>query len=261
MPQDIALLLSMKSLLVFLLVLARVSGALVTAPLFSTFPIPVQLKAALSALVAFIIYPFVLQHTQAQLPTEMMLMAAYMIKEVLIGILIGFCASLIFTGIQIGGQLMSTQMGLTIAEALDPITHQNVPIIGQFYLFIATLTFIYLNGHQWIFSSIYSSYKSMPIGLDIVMNGHLTEKLIYFISQLFPIAFSVIMPIFAVLFIVDLALGFISKMMPQMNVFMVSLPVKIYIGIACMVIFMKTTTVYMSGMMSTLLDNLRSLFM
>lgn len=260
MGQDLSILFSMKSLIIFLLVLSRITGTLMTAPLFSTSPIPSQLKGALAALIAFIMYPYILQHSQIAVPYDLITMTLLVMKEVLVGVLIGFCASLIFVGIQIGGQLVSTQMGLTIAESLDPVTHQNVPILGQFYLYIASMVFIYMNGHQWIFENVFTSYKTLPMGLDFSFTPKLTEQIIYFISQLFPIAFSVIMPIFAILFVLDIALGFMSKMMPQMNIFMVSLPLKIYIGMACMVIFMHSTAVYMSSMTQSMLDSLKTIF-
>ena len=152
MNQDLAVLFSNQGIIVFLLVLVRVSGMLTTAPLFSTFPIPMTVKAGLSALIGFIIFPFVLTSSHFQMPHDLVMLSILVFKEMLIGILIGFSANLIFVGIEIGGQLLAIQMGLSIAEALDPITKQQVPIIGQFYLFIACVLFIYLNGHQELIS-------------------------------------------------------------------------------------------------------------
>lgn len=231
-----------------------------TAPLFSTFPIPLPVKTSLVAISSFIIYPLVLHHSHFQMPHDLITMSLYMFKELFVGILIGFCAGLIFVGIQIGGQLLSLQMGLTIAEALDPVTRQHVAIVGQFYLYMASLIFIYLNGHQWLFTTVYDSYSSIPIGLNFQFSGTFVESILTFIGQLFPIAFGIIMPIFALLFITDIALAFVSKMMPQMNIFMIGLPLKIYAGLTFMAIFITSTAAYLSGLMQTLLDNMRSIF-
>jgi len=260
MNQDLLVLFSGQSIIVFLLVVSRISGMLTTAPLFSTFPIPVMVKACLSALIGFIMYPLILHTSHFQMPHDIISMSLLMFKELLVGILIGFSANLIFIGIQIGGQLLSMQMGLAIAEALDPVTKQQVPIIGQFYLFTASTLFIFLNGHQWLFSSVYSSYHSIPIGLNFEFTAEIVQKLLYFTSQLFSIAFSIIMPIFGLLFVIDIALAFISKMMPQMNIFMVGLPLKIYVGIVLMSIFITTTAAYLSGLMQMLLENISSIF-
>jgi len=260
MNQDLAVLFSNQGIIVFLLVLARVSGMFTTAPLFSTFPIPMMVKACLSALVGFIIFPFVLTSAHFQMPHDMVMLSVLIFKEMLVGILIGFSANLIFIGIEIGGQLLAIQMGLSIAEALDPVTKQQVPIIGQFYLFIACILFIYLNGHHWLITCIYGSYHSIPINLNFEFTTEIVQKLLFFIGQLFSIAFSIIMPVFGLLFIIDIALAFISKMMPQINIFMVSLPLKIYVGIVLMSLFITTTAAYMSGLIQTLLDNIRGIF-
>lgn len=260
MNHDLSIFFSIESLIVFILVATRISGMITTAPLFSTFPIPMQLKACLAMLTAFLIYPFVLQHTDLPIPHNMLSMSLMVFKELCIGVLIGFCAQLIFVGIQIGGQLLSIQMGLAIAEALDPVTKQHVPVVGQFYLFMASLVFIFINGHNWLFTSIYSSYLTIPLGLSFDFSTDLTQKVLIFTSQLFSIAFGIIMPIFIFLFVIDIALAFLSKIMPQMNIFMVSLPLKILLGIALMCIFLPSTSIYLSSLITSLLESLKGIF-
>ncbi|OGI00924.1 MAG: flagellar biosynthetic protein FliR [Candidatus Melainabacteria bacterium GWF2_37_15] len=260
MDKDLSIFFSTESIIVFILVLTRLSGMLATAPLFSTFPIPMQVKAGIAALSAFIMYPFVLQAINFDLPNNLILLSILLIKELLVGVMIGFCASLIFTAVQIGGQILSMEMGLAIAEALDPTTGQQSPIVGQFYLFIASMTFIYLNGHQWLFSTVQESYLSIPAGLDFNFTTRLIEQIVYFTSQLFTIAFSIVMPIFQILFIVTLLMGFMAKVMPQMNIFMVAMPVKIYIGLILVSMLMPPTMQYLMRLISTMLEQLHSIF-
>ncbi len=260
MNSDLSVIFSYKSLIIMILVMCRLGGMIATAPLFSTFPVPMQAKAALVALSAFIMYPFILQHSNFAVPTNLIMLFLMLFKELFIGILVGFCAQLIFIGIQIGGQLLSIQMGLAIAETLDPVTRQRTPVVGQLYLFTASMIFIFLNGHHQLFQSIYGSYSAIPIGINFDITNKLVENILYFTSQLFPIAFAVVMPIFGLLFITDIALAFVSKIMPQMNIFMVSLPLKIYIGLLCVALFMSTTAVYMTGLLSNMLKNLETIF-
>lgn len=257
---DIAAILSIKSLIVFLLVTSRVSGMIATAPLFSTFPIPMQLKACLCALIGFIMYPFILQTSHFQVPNDLITMSILMFKEVFIGILIGFCGSLIFVGVQIGGQLISMEMGLTIAAAMDPVTRQSTPVIGQIYLYTASIIFISINGHHWLFNTVYGSYHSIPIGMNFDFSTEIYQKILYFTSQLFSIAFRLIIPLFGILFVIDIALAFTSKMMPQMNIFMVSLPLKIYLGLTLMIFFMTTSAVFLSQLIHSLLDYIQGIF-
>lgn len=261
MIQDLSIFFSVKSIIVFILVLARLSGMLASAPLFSTFPSPMQLKVGIAALSAFIMYPFVMQSIDFAIPTDLVFLAILLLKEILVGVMIGFSASLIFSGIQIGGHLLSVQMGLAIARAMDPITGTQVPIIGQFYLFIASLIFIYINGHQWLFSAVHESFLSIPVGLNFDFAGPIIEKLIFFFSQLFVSAFSLVMPIFQLLLLITVLMGFIAKIMPQMNIFMVVMPFKIYMGLTLVAMLMQPTAIYMMNFIKDMLTNLNGIFM
>lgn len=260
MNHDLSIFFSTESIIVFILVLTRLSGMLMTAPLFSTFPIPMQVKGGIAVLCAFIMYPFVLQISDISMPNDLIMLSGLVFKELLVGFLIGFCASLIFTGIQIGGQILSIQMGLAIANALDPVTKQQVPIVGQFYLFLASIVFIYINGHQWLFSTIHESYLSIPVGLNFDFTARIVEQITYFASQLFTIAFSIIMPIFQILFITTLLMGFMAKIMPQMNIFMVAMPLKIYIGLALMSVLLPPTAYYLIRLIKDMLLTLEGIF-
>jgi len=264
MMTDLLVMLSPKNLIIFILVMGRLSGMMATAPFFSTINAPAQAKAGLVFFIGFIMYPMVaasMNGVTLAATMDFPILAVLMFKEIIIGCIIGFCANLIFTGVQIAGDLISIQMGLSISNVLDPVTQQSTPVLGQFYMFIATLTFIFINGHIWLFSSIFNSYKVIPINYDFTFSGALMERIIYFTSQIFSIGFGLIVPIYAVLIITALVLGLMSKSMPQMNVFMVALPVKIFIGIALMCAFTMQSATYLAGIMETWLTNIDKLFL
>ncbi len=264
MMTDLMLMLSPINLIIFVLVMARLSGMIAAAPFFSSIPMPMQAKAIIVFLAGFIMYPVVAATTATPVLGNVLDLPALLVlitKEVLIGALIGFCANLIFVGIQMAGQILAMQMGLAISDVLDPVTQQNVPVLGQFYMFIASLTFIFINGHVWLFSSIYDSYKIIPLNYDFVFTGPLIEKIVFFSSQIFNIAFELIVPIYAVLIITAMILGLMSKSLPHMNVFMVALPIKIFIGLALMCMFTMQTSTYLAGLMETLLKNIDNMFL
>jgi len=260
MENELQLLFSTQGVIGFLLVLTRISGMLTAAPLFSTFPVPMQAKAILAILTTFIMYPLVVHSSTFQPPTDIIMLTIMLSKELCIGVLIGFCANLIFDAVQIAGQLVSIQMGLSMAAAMDPLTKQQSPVIGQLFTFIACMVFIQLNAHHWLFSSIYDSYKSMPLGMNFDFTTHIIPRLLYFTSQLFPVAFGIIMPIYVLLFLVDISLAFMAKMMPQMNIFMVAMPLKAGLGISLILVFIATTTIYLGHLISNTLDNLKVIF-
>lgn len=231
MPTDLIAILSPKNLVLFVIVFTRLSGMITSAPLISTYPIPIQIKVWFMATVAFIMFPIVLAKTGFQMPTNIPELSLILIKEFMIGYITGFVANVIFIGVEIAADLISMQMGLTAAQAMNPMTGDTSPILTQAYTILASMIFIGLNGYQWIFSAIYKTFQIMPPGYNIAVGGTLAYNVIYLTSQIFTIGLGIALPIFSVLIITDVLLGFTAKMMPQMNIFMVALPVKIYLGI------------------------------
>jgi flagellar biosynthetic protein FliR len=258
---DVVSLLTPQKVIYFVLVMTRLSGMMLTAPLISTYPIPQQVKACLVALVAFLTYPLIAKVSPiAHMPTDMLGLGALAMKEIIVGSIIGFCINMIFVAIQIAGHLISIQMALTVSDILDPVTRTQTPVIGQFYLFTAMIAFLFINGEQYLFSSVLNSYSVIPIDTNFVLQGAIVDKVIFFSSQIFGIAFSVIMPVYAVLLIMEVALGFTSKMMPQLNIFMLGMPFKIYVGIALMAIFISKTYSFMAITIQNLLINVNGMF-
>lgn len=235
MPADLITLLSPTNLVLFVIIFTRLSGMITSAPLISTYPIPMQIKAWFMAVVAFIMFPVVLAKTGFQIPTNIPELSLILIKEFMIGYICGFVANVIFISVEISANLISMQMGLTAAQAMNPMTGDTSPILSQAYTILASMIFIVLNGYQWIFSAIYKTFQLIPPGYNLALSGTFTHNVIYVTSQIFIIGLSIALPIFSVLLITDVLLGFVAKMMPQMNIFMVALPVKIYLGLALFV--------------------------
>ncbi|MFA6990240.1 MAG: flagellar biosynthetic protein FliR [Candidatus Gastranaerophilaceae bacterium] len=260
MVTDLFQFFSPQNIIIFILVMARFAGMMINAPFFSTYPIPMQVKISIIALVAFITYPLVMKNQIVPIPPNIMALSLLILKELMVGLIMGFCAGLIFIAIELAGYFLSMQMGLAVSNVLDPTTNNQSPSIGQLYMFMASFIFLSINGHHWIFSSIYHSYNVIPIGYDFVITSSLVEKILFFTGQLFTIAFGLIMPLYGVLLITDISLGFMSKAMPQMNVFMVALPLKIYMGLALMIIFLSSTAIYLASLMQNLLENISKMF-
>ena len=112
-----------------------------------------------------------------------------------------------------------------------------------------------------LFSSIHDSYASIPIGLNFDFANSVIPQLILFFGNLFSTAFSLIMPIFEILLLITLLMGFMAKIMPQMNIFMVAMPFKIYMGLSLMAILMPPTTAYLMRLLDRMLLDLNGIFM
>lgn len=239
MPTDLLTLLSPKNIIFFIVIFTRLSGMMTSAPLLSTYPIPMQVKIWFMALVTFIMFPLVIAKTGFPVPTSMPELTVILLKEFIIGYITGFVANVVFIGVEIAADLISMQMGLTAAQAMNPMTGDTSPILSQAYTILASIIFIGLNAYQWIFSAIYKTFQLIPPGYGFVVNGQITHNFILITSQMFIVGLGIALPIFSVLMITDVLLGFVSKMMPKMNIFMVSMPIKIYLGLVLFIMLVS----------------------
>lgn len=254
-------LLSPRNIVGFIMVVTRLSGMIASAPLFSTYPIPPQVKAWLVALVAFIMYPLVSANSNFVVPTSMPEMTLFLLKEFGVGFLIGFLANFMFAGVQIGGHMLSQQVGLQMSSMLDPATQSQVPILGEFYLMVTAMIFLALDAHQWLFAAVYQSFIKIPPGLDILFTPIIVQQVLHLSSQMFVIALGLVLPIFCVLFVMEVLLGVLAKMIPQMNIFMVALPIKIMVGLVLMIMFLSPMATYITTIIQNYMADLIRMFM
>lgn len=251
---------SPTNIILFMAILTRLSGMFVSAPLFSTFPIPQQVKIWLSAVIAFLIFPIIQTKVQFVAPTSVPELTIILLKEFLIGFAIGYCANVLFIAIELGANMFSIQMGLSADMALNPMSGGSSPMITQMYTWMMTMVFISLNAHHWLFSAFYNSFQQMPIGYGFVFSPELVHQIIFMISQIFVIALKIALPIFGVLFISDVLLGFTSKVMPQMNIFMVSIPLKIYLGLLLSIMFVRPIVEYLNILVPQFMQSVVTMF-
>lgn len=257
---NLDVLFSVGNIVLFMAILTRLSGLFASAPLFSTYPIPTQVKVWLSAVIAFILFPIIQAKTSFVVPNSVPALSLILFKEFLIGYAIGFCANIMFSGIELGVNTFTVQMGLSADQALNPTSGGNSPVLTQAYTYLASMIFIGLGAHRWLFAAIYNSFNSLPIGYTFTFSPGMVEQVVIISGQLFSLALGIAIPIFGVLFITDVLLGFTSKMMPQMNIFMVSLPLKIYLGLLLSLMFMRPMAEHMAVIIEQFLTKIAMIF-
>lgn len=230
-------LLTMNTVIAFLLVLFRIGGMLVSAPLFSMRNIPVPAKIGLALGVAFILFP--LHSANLVIPKDLIQFSFLAVQETVIGMLIGFAASLVFTALQMAGEHISMQMGLSMANMLDPVTNTHNAVIGQFFFYFGAILFLSLNIHHGLIAGIDRSFTWIPLGHSIgegVGGGAVTERFIKLTGDMFVMSLMIGVPIMGIMLLTEIALSFVAKVMPQMNVFMVALPLKVALGLLIIMI-------------------------
>ncbi len=234
---------------IFLLIVFRVTAVFLTAPLFGSGNIPAQVKIGFAFIICFIIYPVI--DKSFNMPTDTILFALLILKQVFIGALIGYATYLVFAGIQLSGQIIDLQMGFGIVNVIDPMSNMQVSIIGQFEFLIGVLIFLAINGHHLLIQAVVDSFKLAPI-MSVGITNITVEKLADIFFNMFLIALKIAGPATVALFLTNVALGFIARTIPQMNVFIVGLPVNILIGIATLLISLPILVNMFNGLLNSM---------
>jgi flagellar biosynthesis protein FliR len=221
---------------VFLLIMMRMNAMIIIAPFFSSDVIPFRIKAIISFLITMVIFPVVAARGY-HLPGDMGGYMLLVVSEVAIGLFIGFLVSIIFAAFQLSGQYLSVQIGFGINEVLDPIGQVSVPLEGQFKNLIGILVLLAMNGHHLMIQGVYRSYELAPLmGANRVFLGGILKYILYTFSGMFVVALKIALPIIAIVFLVEISLGVLARVAPQMNIMMLGFPFKIVISFLVMIV-------------------------
>ena len=232
------------------LIFLRVGAILMSMPIFTSKSIPVLFNFGLALAASIILYPLLDLNVFPAI-TSLGGLAIGAIGEILIGITIGMTVNLIFIGLQIAGQISGYQMGLAIAQVMDPAEGQQVPLLAQFYQLFAFLMFLALNAHHWFVMALAESFQLVP-PLGFKISGTLIEQLLQVAGNMFVIAIKVGAPVIAALLLTSIAFGLIARTVPQMNVLFVAMPLKIIIGL----LFIGFSLPYLSSFLKAVFNNL-----
>jgi len=221
----------------FLLMFVRLLSFFLIAPLFSMRGVPGQFKVGISFFIALIAF------SVSSLGEPIVMDSGYIfliLKEVGVGVSLGFTAALLLYTVQVAGAFIDFQMGFAIANVIDPQTGAQVPIIGQFKYMLALLFLLVVDGHHLMLDGVMRSFQLIPVEIISfsIENGDITQYMTTLFIQMFVIALQMALPIVGALFLVDIALGILAKTVPQLNIFAVGLPLKIVVGFIMLVVIM-----------------------
>lgn len=213
----------------FVVILARISGLFVSAPVLNSGNVPVQIKGAFAFVLALVFFPVV---TAPQIsanpdPVSIALLATI---EFGVGALIGFSAQLLYTGITLAGEVIGFQMGLGIANVFDPASDTQVPLIGQVQITFAMLLFVILDGHHLLVRALVMSYRTIEPG-GLQLSEPLFEQFMELAARIFVIGLQVGAPLIVAMMAANFSIGLIARSVPQVNVFVVGFPFTIALGL------------------------------
>jgi len=218
----------------FLLAFVRGATAISIMPVFGYNAVPMQTKVAIGFVLAIALAPTAGMHLPATIIGPLPFIGAAA-AEAAVGLVIGATAALMMIGAEFAGTLVGLQMGFSSANIMDPQLEQEVSIIGRFEYLLALIVFLSLDMHHLMLAALGESYNIVPVGTGVLgvklplMYGRMT-------AELFVVAVKLAAPVLAILMMTELALGFVARAMPQMNVFADSFPVKIGVGFMAMAV-------------------------
>ncbi|HFD80868.1 MAG TPA: flagellar biosynthetic protein FliR [Gammaproteobacteria bacterium] len=210
----------------------RIAAMLAIAPVFGARFVPVRIRLIIALLLTWIVLPLLpaVPSLDPLSPAGILVTA----QQLLIGLAIGFAIQLVFATLILAGQTIAMGMGLGFASMVDPQNGVNVPVIGQYYVVVATLLFLAFNGHLALIQVLVDSFHSLPIGIGALGRDDLLA-IAHWGTRMFAGAMMVALPAVGSILLVNLSFGVVSRSAPQLNVFGVGFPVTLTLGFVIIV--------------------------
>lgn len=219
-----------------LLAFTRISGFIFTAPVFQSKNITPPLKVFLAFGMALIIAPLIKSDLEV-FNLSLAFTIVSLLAELLVGLIIGFIANLMFAGLQLAGYYFDLTLGFGMVNLFDPNSGTEMPLFSHFNNLLALLVFLSINGHHQLLRALIESYQVIPPGKFFLQAGGVQIVVQAFV-KMFLLGFQVGLPIIGSVFLVDVALGIIAKLLPQLNVFVIGFPIKIALGLLMLIAFL-----------------------
>lgn len=223
---------SMKNWYVFLVILARMAAMIGSLPIFTSSEAAFRLRLGLAVTISLLLFPVLDLNLTAQQTTAMGLVLV-IVREALLGVLMGFVIQLIFFAVQLGGTIVGYQMGFAAANILDPQNQQQIPLLSQFQNVFAILIFLALDVHLMLLRVMVDSYDILPPG-GFGFSGGAVPFLMQLTGEMFVLGLQLIAPVMVVLMLSMFILGIMSRVFSQLQVFLLSFPINI--GLALILI-------------------------
>lgn len=224
-----------RIILAFLTISVRITGLMLFAPFFGSMSVPPQVKAAFVVAFSILLYPVLSPRmTTLQLSHWPVLVFG----ELLIGAAIGIATNLVFDAVQMAGEVLSMQMGLSLASLLDPQTQADSTVMAQFHQTIAILIFLRLDVHLWLLHAIGRSFLALPPGA-IHLSGAFTMTALRAGGKVFALGLQMAAPVFSATLLTDIVLGLLGKASPQMPLMLLGPPLKTLLGLGLLFAALK----------------------
>jgi flagellar biosynthetic protein FliR len=220
--------LSAETFALFTLALARIGGLVSFAPLLGSSAVLPHLRVALALGLTWVLFP-VVGDRLGEIPPSGVAFFLLLVRELLIGFMLGFCSKLLFACLEMAGSIIGFQMGFSFIQIVDPQTQVESPFMGIFLNLVGTMLFLAFNGHHWLIQAVAYSYE---LQAGRLVSGALVEQMTRSLAQMFIVGFKIAAPLAVAMFLVDVLFGILGRAAPQLQLLVLGLPAKGLVGFA-----------------------------
>ncbi|MGB5571046.1 MAG: flagellar biosynthetic protein FliR [Sedimenticolaceae bacterium] len=211
----------------FIWPLLRIGAMLMAAPVFNIRQVPVRFRMLMAVLITLLVQPVLPPSPVVSVfSTDALLIA---VQQILVGVALGFLMQMAFQALIFGGQVMAYSMGLGFANMMDPTNGVQVPVVAQFWLILAMLAFVMMNGHLVLISAIVDTFTVIPVATDGLSRSGIWELLSWG-SRMFAAGVLMAMPVIVALLLINIGMGVVSRAAPQLNIFAIGFPITLMMG-------------------------------
>lgn len=214
----------------FLVVASRAGGVVAALPMLSGSTVPPRIKVGLVLMLALALGPAI--HLPP-IPPDAFALTAGLASELLIGFVLGMAVRLLFSALEVAGEIIGSQMGFSMAQLLDPMTSHSTPMVGQLFTVIASLVFLSLNAHMMVVAAIVSSYESIP-PFGASLSPAIGEEVLHLSQHVFLVAVQLAGPVLVAIALINILLAMLGRAVTQINIFVLSFPLTIAAGLLVM---------------------------
>ena len=215
----------------FLLIFTRVSCFVFVAPFFSMSNTPTRVRIVISFFTAMLLYQ-ALSPAEAVIYDTVLEYALIIIKEAIVGLLIGLAANICTSIVNFAGSVVDMETGLAMVNLMDPTSKQMSSISGVLYQYVLMLMMIASGMYRYLFGAMADTFVLIPVNGAVFRTDAMLQNIIFFMSDYIIIGFRIVLPVFCVILLLNAILGVLAKVSPQLNMFSVGIQLKILVGLS-----------------------------
>ncbi|MBO4780197.1 MAG: flagellar biosynthetic protein FliR [Selenomonadaceae bacterium] len=239
----------------FLLVLTRSSGIFFISPFFGSMNVSYKIRAIVSVALAMLLFPVIVKEYVIQAPATIVMFAFTVAKELFIGWLIGLVGFITLSAVNLAGKIMDMQVGFAVVSMMDPTTQQQTGLIGNFLYNLTIIFFLITNGHHIIISALAESFRIIPLD-SMVWNQSLPQIINDLTAGIWFNGMKIAMPVTFAILLTNVGMGILARTMPQMNIFVVGIPMHLMIGTTMLAMMLPFYMLFLDVMFNEMYANI-----